>query len=216
MAEKDKQAYALANGYTRSNDHESAEATFQYEEELKRQKRRKLFMYIIGTFFVFQIIVITLFALTVMKVKTPGLKLGNIDVQNLNFTSQTPPSFEMTFTTQIRIKNANFGPYKYDSSYVTFLYQGMTLVQVTIPKGKAGGRLTTKIGATVILNSKALPRVSNLGSDLDSGVLKLSSQAKISGKVVLMFVMKKKKSAEMNCTIEVNLATKRVQALECK
>lgn len=89
-------------------------------------------------------------------------------------------------------------------------------MQVTIPKGKAGRRSTEKIGATAILNSKALPSVSNLGSDLDSGVLKLSSQAKISGKVELMFVMKKKKTAEMNCSIEVNLATKGVQALECK
>ncbi|PRQ17555.1 putative Late embryogenesis abundant protein, LEA-14 [Rosa chinensis] len=215
MAEKDQQAYASTNGYTRSNDHESAGTTFQSEEELKRQKRRKLFMYI-GIFIVFQIIVMTVFGLTVMKVKTPKLRLGNIEVQNLNFTSQTSPSFDMTFTTQIRVKNTNFGPYKYDSSYVTFLYQEMPLVQVTIPKGKAGWRSTEKIGATAILNSKALPSVSNLGSDLDSGVLKLSSQAKISGKVELMFVMKKKKSAEMNCTIEVNLATKGVQALECK
>ncbi|KAL6177331.1 hypothetical protein ACLB2K_048857 [Fragaria x ananassa] len=215
MAEKNQQAYASANGYTRSNDHESIGATFQSEEEQKRQKRRKLFMYI-GIFIVFQIIVMTVFGPTVMKVKTPKLRLGNIDVQTLNFTSQTPPSFDMSFTTEIRVKNTNFGPYKYDRSYVTFLYQGTPLVQVTIPKGKAGRRSTEKIGATAILNSKALPSVSNLGSDLDSGVLKLSSQAKISGKVELMFVMKKKKTAEMNCSIEVNLATKGVQALECK
>lgn len=215
MAEKNQQSYSSENGYTRSTDQESAMATFQSEEELKRQKRRKLFMYI-GIFIVFQIIVITVFGLTVMKVKTPKLRLGNIDVQNLNFTSQASPSFYMTFITQIRVKNTNFGPYKYDSSHVTFLYQGMTLVQVAIPKGKAGWRSTEKIAATVILDSKALPSGSNLGSDLDSKVLKLSSQAKISGKVELMFVMKKKKSAEMNCTIEVNLATKGVQALECK
>lgn len=75
MAEKNQQSYASANGYTRSTDQESAMAAFQSEEELKRQKRRKLFMYI-GIFIVFQIIVITVFGLTVMKVKTPALSSG--------------------------------------------------------------------------------------------------------------------------------------------
>ena len=66
------------------------------------------------------------------------------------------------------------------------MYQGTPLLQLTIPQGKAGWRSTEIIGATANLSSNALPSVSNLGSDLESGVLKLSSQAKINGKVELM------------------------------
>ncbi|BFG31822.1 hypothetical protein CerSpe_180960 [Prunus speciosa] len=62
----------------------------------------------------------------------------------------------MSFTTQIRVKNTNFRPYKYDSSSLSFQYQGVTLGQVVIPKGKARWRSTENTGATVILNNKAL------------------------------------------------------------
>ena len=44
------------------------------------------------------------------------------------------------------------------------------------------------------MNSKDLPSSANLASDLDSGLLMLNSHAKLSGKVKLMFIMKKKKS----------------------
>ncbi|KAK9927103.1 hypothetical protein M0R45_024305 [Rubus argutus] len=104
MVEKNQQTYASANGYSR-NDQESA--PFQSDEELKRQKRIKLFAYI-GIFIVFQIIVMTVFGLTVMKVKTPKARWGEISVETLNSVPATP-SFDATFETQIRIKNTNWG-----------------------------------------------------------------------------------------------------------
>ncbi|XP_050377951.1 uncharacterized protein LOC126795162 [Argentina anserina] len=210
MAEKNQQSFASANGYSRK-DEESV--TLQSENELKRQKRIKLAMYI-GGFIVFQIIVMTVFGLTVMKVKTPKVRLGAIDIQSLNSVSATP-SFDTTFTTEIRVKNTNWGPYKFDASTATFMYQGVAVGQVSIPKTKAGMRSTKTIDVTVSLNSNGLPS-SNLGSDLNAGILTLSSQAKLTGKVELMFIMKKKKSANMDCTIAFDLSSKTVQALQCK
>ncbi|KAK9927094.1 hypothetical protein M0R45_024296 [Rubus argutus] len=211
MAEKNQQqSFASGNGYSRK-DEESA--TLHSEDELKRQKRIKLVMYI-GAFIVFQIIVMTVFGLTVMKVKTPKVRLGGINVLNLNSVPATP-SFDTTFTTQIRVKNTNWGPYKFDAGIATFMYQGMAMGQVSIPKSKAGMRSTKKIDVTVSLNSNGLPS-SNLGSDLNGGLLTLSSQAKLTGKVELMFIMKKKKSANMDCTIAFDLSSKTVQTLQCK
>ncbi|PRQ19948.1 putative Late embryogenesis abundant protein, LEA-14 [Rosa chinensis] len=210
MAEKNQQMFVSANGYSRK-DEESA--TLQSEDELKRRKRIKLAMYI-GGFIVFQIIVMTVFGLTVMKVKTPKVRLGAINVQSLNSVPATP-SFDTTFTTQIRVKNTNWGPYKFDASTAMFLYQGMAVGQVSIPKSKAGMRSTKKIDVTVSLNSNVLPS-SNLGSDLNGGILTLSSQAKLTGKVELMFIMKKKKSTDMDCTIAFDLSSKAVQTLQCK
>ncbi|XP_062029582.1 uncharacterized protein LOC133745513 [Rosa rugosa] len=211
MAEKTNQAYPLAptNGYTRS-DGESLVS----EDELKRQKRMKLFMYI-GIFIVFQIIVMTVFGLTVMKVKTPKVRLGEINVQSLNSVPATP-SFDTSFTTQIRVKNTNWGPYKFDASTATFVYQGVAVGQVSIPKSKAGMRSTKKISVSVSLNTDELPSSSTLGSELNSGILTLTSQAKLTGKVELMLIMKKKKSATMDCTIAFDLSTKTVKSLQCK
>ncbi|KAM5572328.1 hypothetical protein ABKV19_012409 [Rosa sericea] len=211
MAEKTNQAYPLAptNGYTRS-DGESLVS----EDELKRQKRMKLFMYI-GIFIVFQIIVMTVFGLAVMKVKTPKVRLGEINVQSLNSVPATP-SFDTSFTTQIRVKNTNWGPYRFDASTATFVYQGVAVGQVSIPKSKAGMRSTKKISVSVSLNADGMPSSSTLGSALNNGILTLTSQAKLTGKVELMLIMKKKKSATMDCAIAFDLTTKTVKSLQCK
>ena len=185
-------------------------------DELRRKKRIKLAIYI-AAFAVFQTIVILVFALTVMRVKTPKVRLGtNITFQNFNTGTQASPSFDLSFTTQVGIKNTNFGPYKYDSTIATFMYQGVTIGQVTIPKGKAGLRSTKKVTVTVNVNSNALSSTTGLGSELGAGVLTLNGQAKLSGKVELMFVMKKKKSAEMNCSMTIDLSSKAIQSMICE
>jgi hypothetical protein len=212
MAEKIKQALASVKGYTTRKDEELP--TFQSEEELKRQKRIKLFTYI-GIFIVFQIIVMTVFGLTVMKVKTPKVRLGAISVQNLTSVPATP-SFSTSFTTQIRVKNTNWGPYKFDAGTATFMYQGVAVGQISFPKSKAGMRSTKKIDVVMSLSSDELPSSTNLGTELNSGVLTLTSQAKLTGKVELMLIMKKKKSAIMDCSIAFDLASKTVQSLQCK
>ncbi|KAL6181886.1 hypothetical protein ACLB2K_048534 [Fragaria x ananassa] len=211
MAEKTHQAYPLApaNGYTRG-DGESLVS----QDELKRRKRIRLFTYV-GIFIVFQIIVMTVFGLTVMKVKTPKVRLGEINVLDFKSVPATP-SFDTTFTTQIRVKNTNWGPYKFDASTVTFMYQGVAVGQVTVPKSKAGMRSTKKMNVDVSLNANGLPSSSNFGSELNSGVLTLNSQAKLVGKVDLMLIMKKKKSATMDCMIGFDLSTKTVKSLQCK
>ncbi|XP_075651510.1 late embryogenesis abundant protein At1g64065-like [Castanea sativa] len=215
MAEKTNQQvypFAPATKQPRS-DEESGSLTS--DQELKRKKMIKLAIYI-AAFAVFQTAVILVFALTVMRVKTPKVRLGtDVTFQNFSTGTQASPFFDLSVTTQVRVKNTNFGPYKFDSTIATFMYQGVTVGQVLIPKNKAGLRSTKKVGVTVNVNSNALPSTTNLGSELGAHVLTLNSHAKLSGKVELMFIMKKKKSAEMNCTMTIDLSTKAVQSMIC-
>ncbi|XP_050255090.1 late embryogenesis abundant protein At1g64065-like [Quercus robur] len=184
-------------------------------EELKRKKRINLIIYI-AAFVVFQTIVILVFALIVMPVKITKVWLGNnVKFHNVTTSNSTSPSFDINFTTQLRVYNTNFGPYKYDSTIATFMYKGVSVGQVTIPKGKAGLRSTKKVGVTVNVNSKDLPTSANLAGDLDSGLLMLNNHSKLSGKVELMFIMKKKKSVEMNCTMTINLSSKEIHSMIC-
>ncbi|CAL2260348.1 unnamed protein product [Prunus armeniaca] len=170
----------------------------------------------ITIFVVFQIIVITTMSLTVMKVKTPKFRLGsNIDVQSFESVPATP-SFDTKFTTQIKIKNsANWGSYKFNAANVTFQYQGQTVAVINIAKGKAGWLSTIKRNAEVSLNSNGITG-SNLGSELSSGVLTLNSVGRLNGKVAIMFIMKKKKAANMNCTIAFDVTAKTLKSLQCK
>ncbi|KAK9927091.1 hypothetical protein M0R45_024293 [Rubus argutus] len=116
---------------------------------------------------------------------------------------------------QIRIKNTNWGPYKFDAGNVTFLYQDTPVGTVVVPKGKAGMRGTKKINVDVSLNTVALPSSSTLSSELSGGVLTLTSEATLTGKVGLMLIVNKKKSASMSCTIQIDVSTKTVKSLEC-
>ncbi|XP_050250971.1 late embryogenesis abundant protein At1g64065-like [Quercus robur] len=184
-------------------------------DELRRKKRIKLAIHI-SAFAVFQTIVILVFALIVMRVKTPKVRLGTNITQFMVTGSQASPYFDLSFTTQVGIKNTNFGPYKYDSTIATFMYQGVTIGQVTIPKGKAGLRSTKKVTVTVNVNSNALSSTTVLGSELGAGVLALNGQTKLSGKVELMFVTKKKKSAEMNCSMTIDFSSKAIQSMICE
>jgi hypothetical protein len=116
----------------------------------------------------------------------------------------------------VRVRNTNFGPYKYDSTNVTFTYQGVIVGRVSIPKGKAGFRSTKKVSVMVYVNSNVLSSIPSLGSDLNAGVLTLNSHAKLRGKVELIFVMKKEELTEMNCTMNINISTEELQDLNCK
>lgn len=194
--------------------HDAEGHAFHAHEDRKRQKRIKMYKYI-GIFIVFQIVVITIFALTVMKVKTPKIRLGNnIQVTALAANPATP-SFDMTFAAQIRVRNTNWGPYKFDEGLATFLYQGIPVGQIMIPDGKAGIRSTKKIAVVVNVNSAALTGNTVLGSELSNGMLMLTSTARLSGKVELMGIMKKRRAAEMQCSMVFSLAAHTIQNLEC-
>ena len=210
MAEKIHQT----NGsYTRRDE----EMSNSDVAELKRKKRIKVAIYI-AIFVVFQIIVITVFGLVVMRAKSPKLRLSkDFTFQKLETTkSSSTPSFDMSFTAQVRVKNPNWGPYKYDNATATFTSHGATVGQVVIPKGKAGMKGTKKVTVTVSLDSKQIANTGDLNGELSAGTLTLTSTAKMMGKVELLLIMKKKKSAEMSCNIVIDVGTKSLKSLQCK
>ncbi|KAL6972006.1 hypothetical protein U1Q18_031689 [Sarracenia purpurea var. burkii] len=211
MAEKEQQEYhpATVNGYHRSDE----EAAGVPSDELRRQKRKKCIIYIIA-FAIFQIAVITLFSVTVMKVKNPKFRVrsatfGTFDVQTAN------PSFNLMMNVEVGVKNTNFGPYKFDNSTIYFYYQDTEVGSAIIPNSKANFKSTKKLTVSVDLTSVNLATNSGLGTQLASGILPLTSRARLTGKVELMLIMKKKKSVDMDCSMEVNTTTRELQNLTC-
>ncbi|KAJ9128824.1 hypothetical protein P3X46_034439 [Hevea brasiliensis] len=212
MFEKNQEyPLAPANGHHRSDE----EAAPPSSKELKGKKRIKCAVYV-AVLAVVQAGIILLLALTVLKIRTPKLRLGTLTIESMQTETSGLPSFNMRFNAQVKVKNTNFGHYKFDAGNVTFLYQGVTIGQAMVPKARAKARSTKKVDVGVELNSASLPSTENLGSELGSNVLTLNSQAKLSGEVELLKVIKKNKSAQMNCTITFNVSTKMLQNLSCK
>ncbi|XP_030474955.1 uncharacterized protein LOC115692292 [Syzygium oleosum] len=215
MAEKNQDQYHPpgSNGYGR-NDQESLHT--MEDEEAKRKKRMKWTIGIIA-FIIFQVVQGLFFVLVIMKFKSPKFRVGDFAVQTLNVGTQASPSFDMSFVAPIRVKNANWGPFKYDASTVSFTYGGFQVGQAIIPKSKANFKSTKKIDVDVTLSSANLPSTinANLGSELSSGVITLKSQGVLKGKITVMFMFKKTKISQMNCTMAIDTSTKAVQSLSC-
>ncbi|KAF8039421.1 hypothetical protein BT93_B1837 [Corymbia citriodora subsp. variegata] len=168
MAEKKQNA---SNGYHR-NDQESFHT--MEDEETKRKKRMKWTIGIIA-FVIFRVIQALFFVLVIMKLKSPKFRVANFGVRSLTVGTQASPSFNMSFVTPIRIKNTNWGPFKYDASTVNFIYGGIQVGQAIIPKSKANLKSTKKIDVNVTLSSTNMSSDSNLRSDLSSRVINLTS-----------------------------------------
>ncbi|XP_022737774.1 late embryogenesis abundant protein At1g64065-like [Durio zibethinus] len=170
----------------------------------------------VAAFVVFQTAIILIFALTVMRIRTPKVRFAAVSVENFNTGNSTSPFFDMKLMAQVTVKNTNFGHYKYENSTIKILYGGNQVGEAAVVKARARARQTKKFDVTIDISSTSLSSNSNLGNDIASGVLPLSSQAKLEGKVHLMKVIKRKKSSEMSCTMGINLGTRAVQDLNCK
>ncbi|EXC05942.1 hypothetical protein L484_014210 [Morus notabilis] len=209
MAEKDDQplqaeTYDLESAS--SADHESNAKELQHKKRMRRLGG-------VTAIVVLLTVVILVFPQTVMRIKGPELRIRSVAIEDLTISNSdtNSPSLSMKFDSEIGVKNTNFGEFKFDESSITFVYKGTEVGDASVEKGKAKARSTKKMNVTAEVNAN-----SNLANDVRSGFLTLTSQSKLNGKVHLMKVIKKKKTAEMNCTITINLENKVVQDFKCK
>ncbi|XP_058181456.1 late embryogenesis abundant protein At1g64065-like [Rhododendron vialii] len=185
-----------------------------YDKELRRQKHKKWLLYAVA-FIIFQSAIIALFTLTIMKVRNPKFRVRSASFDTIEIPTANT-SFNFNSNVQLGIKNTNFGPYKYDNSTITFYYGDTEVGSATISKSKAQFRRTKKFNVAVSLASTNLAANSQLATDIGSGIVPLSSQSKLTGKVELMLIFKKKKSVNMNCTMEINISARSLQNIVCK
>ncbi|KAK6275469.1 hypothetical protein POUND7_005178 [Theobroma cacao] len=182
----------------------------------RRKRNIKCLAYIVAGV-IAQTIIILLFVMLVMRIRNPKVRLGGVTVENLNLnSSSSSPSFSMNLNAQVTVKNTNFGHFKFQNSTLTISYRGTPVGEATIVKARARARSTKKLNVTVSVSSDKMSRNSALSSDVGSGTINLSSHAKLDGKIHLFKVFKKKKSAEMNCTMEVTTSSKQIQNLMCQ
>lgn len=204
-AEKEQQSpqpLAPAYTYPRSIDAEAAHDG----AELRKKKRTKCILYI-AVFAIFQIAVITVFALTVMKVKTPKFRIREATLSDLTAGAD---ALRATLSAELAVKNANFGPYKYRSTTVEFFYRGAKIGEALVPGSKANWKTTKEISAAAVeLDLSGDPR-------LPGEVVRITSSAKMEGKVEMLFFMKKDRSTEMNCSMDIVTASRTVENVECE
>ncbi|KAG6688485.1 hypothetical protein I3842_11G127100 [Carya illinoinensis] len=195
-------------------------ATFK---EMKKERSGKCFFYVFAGI-VIQCVFILVFALITLRSRIPDVKVRSIAVKNLRYNNGTSsasisPSFNATLVAEVTIKNTNFGRFKFENTTMSVLYGGMNVVGDTkIGHGSVKARDTQKmINLTVeVRSNRVLNNSQNFSSEIQSGMLKLSSYAKFSGSVNLLNIVKREEIAQMNCTMILNFTSRKFQDLRCQ
>ncbi|KAK4802044.1 hypothetical protein SAY86_000247 [Trapa natans] len=188
------------------------ECQHHHSDEKKRKKRMKCAAYI-AAFAIFQVLVIVVFVMVVMKVRTPKFRIGDdVSVQSLTTAAgnSSSSSAAVTFTAPIRIKNNNFGPYKYNATTIYFTSDdpNTEVGRVQISDSKASFMSTKKLHVNVSVSSATLAS--------NSGVLKIRSKATMEGKAEILWIFKKKKATKMDCVLEFDVSEKTITSVQCK
>lgn len=210
MAEKEQQS-PIPLAPARS-DTEAASTPHGGAAEQSRKSKRIKCLLRIFLFAVFQTGIILLFAFTVMKIRTPKFRVESATLDNFNVAAPTNASLSLTMNAELRVKNSNFGRFKFHKTPVYFYYRGVEVAEVAAAKGRANWRSTEKFKVAVnvkVGNSAELER------DLGEGVVWLSSRAKMRGDLRVGMMFDKKRAANMNCSMEIMTGAQQIKNIVC-
>ncbi|XP_050378077.1 late embryogenesis abundant protein At1g64065-like [Argentina anserina] len=211
MADQESQVWPIAPGklHRRSDD----DPTFK---AIRRERTNKCFVYVFTGIVLFSIAILV-FALLVLRVKSPEIRLRSVVVKSLKYTS-SPPTFNTSLSAHMSVKNPNFGDYEFVPTTVSFLYGGSKVGSTKVAKGQAKLKKTESLSfGPVDLRSNRLPEGANtLAGDINSGMLKLAVAGKVSGKVTLWKIINRRKTGKMDCTMTLVLKSKTIKDLRCR
>ncbi|KAE8671596.1 putative Late embryoproteinsis abundant hydroxyproline-rich glycoprotein family [Hibiscus syriacus] len=212
--QQDPQAKPLApvQDYPRS-DMESG--GFKPRASRREERSSKCLVYVLAVA-VIQGAVLLIFGSIFLRPRTPGFELGSVRVRNLIYrTNSSSPSFNFTLVTSVAVENTNFGDFQFDNTTGS-VWCGLVVVgEFKIPTGRAQARSTERLNVSVVVSSLRIPNTTTLSSNISSEILELSSHVKLSGKLNIMNIMKRRRHPELNCFMKLNFTGGSVHDLSC-
>ncbi|KAE8706361.1 putative Late embryoproteinsis abundant hydroxyproline-rich glycoprotein family [Hibiscus syriacus] len=180
------------------------------------EKSSKCLVYMLAIM-VIQGSLLLVFATIFLRPQTPRFDIGSVAVRNFKYgTNSSAPSFNLTLVTQVAVENTNFfGDFRFENSNGSVWCGSEVVGQMKIPKGRAQARAIERMNVPIDVSSLGLSDTNRLSSNISSGLLELNSYVKLSGKMNIMKIMKRRRNPELNCIMTLNLTGKAVQDLKC-
>ncbi|KAL2251780.1 UNVERIFIED_CONTAM: hypothetical protein Sindi_2300300 [Sesamum indicum] len=172
----------------------------------------------IGAVVLVQAIVVVILIFTVFKVKDPIIRMNGVTVERLeliNGTTTPQPGSNMTLNADVSVKNPNYASFKYQNTTTALFYRGTEIGEARGPPGRAKARRTMRMNITVDVMTDRILSQPDLSSDINSGLIAISSYTRVGGRVK-MFIIKKHVTVTMNCTITINATSQAIQQQKCK
>ncbi|XWS61703.1 hypothetical protein CRYUN_Cryun07bG0148700 [Craigia yunnanensis] len=180
----------------------------------REEKSSKCLVYVLAIM-VIQGAVLLIFASIFLRVRTPEFKIGSVTVRNLKYGNSSAPSFNFTLVTEVTVENTNFGDFRFGNNTGSVSWGSIVVGEMKMPTGRAQARSAERLNVSVDVSSLWISDTKNLSSNISSGLLELSSHVKLSGKVNIMNIMKRRRHPELNCFMTLNFTGNTVQDLTC-
>ncbi|KAJ0705552.1 putative Late embryogenesis abundant protein [Helianthus annuus] len=198
------------NPYGHVNEDLSAVANDAYR---KRRRRYLMSALIIASCVVG---IILLLALTAGNFRTPRFRVRSATFGTFNVGNSTSPSFDIQMNTEVGIRNRNFRRFHYRDTAVDFYYRDQKVGEGKVWDDRVKGRDTRKFVVPVILSSSNVTSSSELGNDINGGVLPLRSRSRLTGKFKILIFFRKYKHVNMDCSMDLVIASRVLRTISCR
>ncbi|KAH6767378.1 Late embryogenesis abundant hydroxyproline-rich glycoprotein family [Perilla frutescens var. hirtella] len=215
MMERSEQVRPLAPASDRPNSSDDEAGTTATKTHRRRWLRCCT---CVGAALLIQAVVVVILIFTVFKVKDPVIGLNGVTVDRLeliNGTTTPRPGTNMSLTADVSVKNPNYASFRYQNTTTALFYRGTTIGEARGPGGRSRARRTMRMNITVDVITDRVMGQPELGSDISSGLLTLSSYTEVGGKVKLLMI-KKHVRVRMNCSMTINITSRAIQEQKCK
>ncbi|KAK6141060.1 hypothetical protein DH2020_025197 [Rehmannia glutinosa] len=215
MVDTSDQVRPLAPSADRSTSSDDESATAVTKTRRRRWLKCCAF---VAALLLIQATVVVILIFTVFKVKDPIIRMNDVTVQRLdliNGTTTPRPGSNMTLNADVSVKNPNYASFRYQNTTTTLYYRGAVIGEARGPPGRARARRTMRMNVTVDVITDRVLNQPDLGSDINSGLITMSSYTVVGGRVKI-FVVKKHVTVRMNCSMTVNITSRVIQQQKCK
>ncbi|XP_062074961.1 late embryogenesis abundant protein At1g64065-like [Humulus lupulus] len=182
-----------------------------------RRKMRRL--YLVAVVVLILTVGILVFSITIFHINAPSFRIRSFTIDELTISSAN--TVDMKFEAEMGIKNTDFGHFDFEQTSLSFFYRGARLAlghddddhdDSLIDQGIVKARSTKKIKFSAEMGTTS----SMSAEDIESRYFTLNCKATMNGTIHLMKLIKRKRSSEMNCNVNINLYTKVVLDIKCK
>ncbi|KAI3691814.1 hypothetical protein L6452_31616 [Arctium lappa] len=178
----------------------------------KHQESSKFLVYVLATV-VFLGTIFLIIASVFLRVNNPKLRLSSVSIQTFQY-DQNSTSLNITMFAEATVDNENFGRYVFENCIAVVLYGNSTIGGGEISGGRVGSRKIKSIDVVMRLRSDNLNFSS--GGDDSHELVEIRSYAKMTGRVHVLTIVDRRKTIEMNCTMNLDLRSRSIMHSLCR
>ncbi|KNA11353.1 hypothetical protein SOVF_136050 [Spinacia oleracea] len=183
----------------------------------KRRKRRQ--RWLVGLSMVIgMVLLLSILGGTVFKARRPITTVNSVSLRDMDFSFDAlrlRVHINITLDASISVKNPNKVGLKYTDSSAFLNYRGELVGQAPIPAGQISAGQTVPINISLtIMADRFLSNSQTLISDVVAGTLPLSTRARISGKVNVLFI-KVHVVSYASCNLNISVSSQSISNSDC-